>query len=224
MVKIIYGLTELAECLYYGLAEQHIKPDAFCADREYIYIEEKFGIKVLAFEDLRNNYPHEEIGIWLGIGYNGMNKARKNIYEMIKEETDYSILSFKHDTALVQTDDVGEGNLFFEYVNIGPFSKIGNANVFYPNVFFAHHSTMGDYNFMCPVSAVAGLVHVGDNCFFGMHSTVKDNVNVADYTLVGAMAYLTRNTKPYDTFYPAQRGVRVKGFKSTELIECVRQG
>ncbi len=217
MKRIIFGLTDLAEVLFYELNSVGVDIDAFCANEKYIKVTEHLGKPVFAYEKLRSYYSaDEEIGIYLCIGYNKMNESRKILFEEIKA-AGYKVLSFVHPSALVMTDKIGEGCLVFEQAVIGPYTEVGDANIFYPKSMVAHHSTVGNYNFFAISCSVAGHVTVKNNCFIGNNASTKDGICIADYTLVGAGACLTTDSEPYQCIVPA-RSVVLDKHKSTDFM------
>lgn len=217
MKKIIFGITDLAEVLFYELNREGIDIDAFCVNEKYLKATQHMGKPVLAYEQLRSYYnTNEEIGIYLCIGYNKMNERRKVLFGEMKD-VGYKILSFVHSTALVMADKIGEGCLIFEQAVIGPYTKIGDANIFYPKSMIAHHSMVGNYNFFAISCSVAGHVTVKNNCFIGNNASTKDGICIDDYTLVGAGAYLTIDSKPYQCIVPARSEV-LDNHKSIDFL------
>ena len=145
-----------------------------------------------------------------------MNEGRKQTFKKIKEKG-YDILTFIHPTALVQTESIGEGNLFFENVTIGAYCTIGEGNIFYPCSHVAHHTTIGNYNFMAISCSIAGHVKIENQCFLGNHSTTKNGVCIADKTLVGAGAYISKNTSENNVIVPV-RAVVLENKLSEDMI------
>ena len=46
---------------------------------------------------------------------------------------------------------------------------------------------------------------------------MKEHVRIADYTLVGAAAFATRNTEPYNVVVPARSNI-LENKRSTDLM------
>lgn len=187
---IIFGINQFSELLYFNLKrDKNFEIVAFTVDSEYINEKYFLGVQVVAFENIDKLYNPSEYDMFICVGYNKMNTIRKEKYYQAKK-MGYKILSYVHETSIVQTNDIGEGTIIFEGVIIGPFAKIGNCNVIYPQVNIAHHTNVGDFNFFAISCAIAGDVSIGNCCFFGNNCTLKNDIKVADYTLVGASAYL----------------------------------
>lgn len=216
MKRLIYGITDLADLLYYALRSEGTEIEAFIVNKEFFNNKMHFDKPVIPYEDIERFYNTNKIGIYLCLGYKSMNRHREKIYQKITEKG-ITVLSYMHPTALVMADHVGEGNLFFEHSVVGAYSEVGNANIFYPKSMLAHHSICGDFNFFAISSSVAGHVTIGNNCFFGNNSFTNDGICIADYTLAGAGSYVWEDTDTYHCIVPT-RGNILSNHKSTELL------
>lgn len=216
MKKIIFGITDLADVLFYELMAAGENIDAFCVNRQYITDTMHLGRKVVAYEDINDIYDVHELGCYIAVGYNSMNDARKKIYHELKE-MEIKVLSFVHSSAVVMAERVGEGCLIFEHAILGPYSQAGICNIFYPKSMLSHHSVAGDFNFFAISCSVAGNVTVGNNCFIGNNAATKDGIHIADYTLVGAGSYLAHDTGEKECVVPA-RSVTIENHISTDFL------
>ena len=217
MKRVIFGLTDLADVLFYELKKGKVKIDCFCANKEYVHENWHMGKPVVAFEDL-DSFLGEggQVGIYLCLGYHSMNQIREKIYGQIKEKG-YEILSFVHDSAIVEAAELGEGCIILEQVMIGPYTKIGNANIFYPKSMVSHHSVVGNYNFFAISASVSGNVIVEDKCFIGNNVTTKDGITIKSLTLAGAGSYIDRDTKKGSCIVPV-KSVELKNYKSVDFL------
>lgn len=212
----IFGITDLAENLFYHLAEDKIEITGFVVNHDYKQKDSFLGYPVYAYESLDEAFASSEISFYICIGYTKMNSFRKNIFEDIKKKK-FRIKSYVHKTANVFTKDIGEGNLIFECAYIGMYSHIGNGNIFYPRSMIAHHAQVGDFNFFSVSCSVAGKVTIGDENFFGNNSTTKDKIAIADRVLIGAGAYADRNLENNQVLVP-QKSILLEGRKSYDLL------
>ncbi len=175
------------------------------------------GRPVIAFENLKEiSGDKEDIGVYLCVGYNSMNRTREKIYHRLKEQ-ELQILSFVHSSAIVMSEELGEGCLIFEQAVLGPYTKIGNANIFYPKSMVCHHSRVGNFNFFAVSSSVAGNVTINDNCFIGNNAATKDGIYIENYTLIGAGSYVSQDTHAYSCIVPA-RSVELQEHVSTDFL------
>ncbi len=214
--NFIFGLTDLAENLWYLLSSEGISLDGFIVDKEYKTIDTKFGLPVYEYETIEEFFPREEIGIYLCIGYSGMNEHRKVKYYDIQSKG-YALNSYIHKSALVEATEVGEGNIIFEQAYIGMFSKLGNGNIFYTKAMVAHHSNVGNFNFFGISSSVAGHVGIGNQNFFGNNSFTKEKISIGDKNLIGAGAYVYKDTTQ-EKVVVAAKGNILEGKTGTDFL------
>ena len=212
-MNVIFGCSDFAEKLAYLLIQTGVSVDAFTADKDYFDYEKKNSIPVIPYEELREKSL--DVNLYLAVGYRRMNRGREEIYQRAKRDG-FQIASFIHPSAVVSTEKMGEGNLIFEQAVVGPYAELGHCNVCYPKALIAHHTKVGSFNFFAISSSVAGHVRVGNRCFFGNNCCTREGIAVADETLVGAGAYVSKDTEVSDCIVPAQS--ITLGEKSCELI------
>ena len=213
---IIFGTDQFAEILYeYLLKEGQVEIIAFTINREYKIKETFKDLPVICFEEIETHYPPDIYGIYICLGYTKMNFFRAEKFAQAKKKG-YTILNYTHPSALVLSEDLGEGNIIMEGVTIGIGCSIGNGNVFWARAHLAHHTQVGDFNFFTISVAIAGNIIIQNNCFFGNNCTVKNGLKIASYTLVGAGCYLSENTQEYSVYVPA-RSCRLDNKKSIDF-------
>ena len=210
---LIFGMTDLAELLIFHLGRSlDYSISAITAEKKYISIDKMGGglfrkYPIISFENIEEEYPPRQYSFFVCIGYNKMNEGRRRVFKLIQDKG-YDILTYIHPTALVQTERIGQGNLFFENVTIGPYCTIGSGNIFYPCSHVAHHTDVGNYNFMAISCSIAGHVKIGNQCFMGNNSSTKNGISIADKTLIGAGAYLEKDSEVGDVIVPV-RSVKI---------------
>lgn len=191
---LIFGINRFAELLSEYMEEDGIPVAGFLVDKKYKPDQEMFcGKPIYITEHMEQEVPADNYNVILALGYHKMNTIRQMKYLELKEKG-YEIIGYRHPTALIQADQIGEGNIFLENVTIGKHVRIGKGNVFYPCAHVAHHTQVEDFNFFAISCSVAGSVRINSNCFFGNNCTLKNGIIVHDYTLVGAGCYLQGNT------------------------------
>lgn len=214
---IIFGTGVFAEVLFFFLKQDgNMKIGGFTVDSKYRETDSYMGLPLVDFEMADEMFPPMEYGIYICMGYTGMNSVREQKF-CEADKKGYEILSYRHRSAIVNAESMGRGNIIFENVTIGPFCEIGDGNVFYPCANIAHNTKMKSFNYYSLSAAVAGNVDIGSGCFFGNNCSIKDNVHIADKTLVGAGCYIGRNTEPYEVYVPS-KSVKLAGKKSTDFL------
>lgn len=215
---LIFGINRYAELLAEYMTEDGRKVGAFVIDERYKTGQERFlGRPVIFTENVQNEYPPDKYQVILALGYTKMNELRQKKQREFRE-MGYDIIGYRHPSALILTDEIGEGNVFLENVTIGKHVRIGEGNVFYPCAHVAHHSHAGDFNFFAVSCSIAGSVQIGNNCFFGNNCALKNGIRVHDQTLVGAGCYLSEDTKSEGGVYVPARSILLEGKNSTDML------
>lgn len=215
---LIFGVSVLAKQLYEWLVEDNYPVEAFVIDEKYKPEQDQFcGKPIVYTASLLRDFPVDQYNIIIAIGYNKMNSGRREKYLQLKK-MGYNIIGYKHPTALVLADDIGDGNIFFENVTVGKHAKIGNGNIFRPCCLLAHDAIVNDFNFFAISCSIAGNVKIGSNCFFGNNCTVKNEIKIDDYTLVGAGCYLSKDTPTLNSVYVPARSILLEGKNSLDML------
>lgn len=161
-------------------------------------------------------FPNDEYEVVIGVGYHNMNSNRKRIYEKLKQ-MNYRLPNLIHPTVILNNTKMGDANVIMSNCVFEPNAQIGSDIIIWDAVLIGHNTWVGNHSHFAAVSMIAGNCKVGECCFLGNHSTVKDGAELADFTLVGAGAYVSKNTNTYDVVVPA-RSITLEKYKSTDLI------
>lgn len=201
---IIFGNNKLAQLmLKYVMKYTDYEFLGFCVDRTYLRDDSFAGYSNIAFEDLENKYPKNDIEILICIGNNKMNDIRKAVYNNVKK-CGYKVAQFIHPTANIETNCIGEGNIILENVNLSMGVELGVCNVLWNGCNLSHDVSVGDFNYITASVVVAGNARIKNNCFIGIGSAVRSGIEVASYTFIGAGCYLNNSTEPEDVYVPAR--------------------
>lgn len=213
---LIFGVTDLAENLYYNLKYENKPIDGFCINEAYLTFNDLFGLPVYPFEKLSSLFENYEIEFYICIGYKSMNHHRERIFsEIIKKR--YKVKNYIHRTAQIYTSEIGIGNMFFESSYLGMYSKIGNGNIFYPGSMVAHHTEVGDFNFFSISSTIAGKVKIGNLNFIGNNASTKDRIKIKNEVLVGAGTYVDRDLQDRQVIVP-NRNIILENKNSLDFL------
>jgi sugar O-acyltransferase (sialic acid O-acetyltransferase NeuD family) len=133
-------------------------------------------------------------------------KWRKNFYEEMSSIGGYPLNTFGSYN-LIMEDNIGEGNMFLNYVLVELGCKIGNGNLFncYSSIF--HDVEIGDFNEIMPGAKILGGAKIGSSCRIGTNSTILPKINICDNTIIGAGAVVTKDINEPGTYVgiPAKR-------------------
>ena len=174
------------------------------------------GLPFVNISYLPEEYPKDEFEIVIGVGYHNMNANRKRIYGKIKS-MGYAMPNLIHPTTILNNTQMGDANIIMSNCVFEPNAVIGSNIIMWDAVLIGHNTVTRDHNHFAACSLLAGNCRVDESCFLGNHSTIKDGVALADHTLVGAGAFVSKNTKPYDVVLPARSAV-LDSHKSTDFI------
>ena len=219
---VIYGNKNFARILKYYVDKDDIhkrKVVAFTVSNDCIQEKLFCNLPVIPFEDLVNHFSPDQYEILLAVGNSKMNQIREHIFYECKGKG-YTVASYHHSSCHIDSEMIGEGNIFLDNCLIAPFSKIGYGNLFWDNVIIGHDAIVGNFNTLSGHADTCGYAKIGNNCYLGKHSLINDFVSVADYTYVGAKAYVKTNTDDYDVIV-APESKRIQRFKSTAFVHII---
>ncbi|MBN6205760.1 acetyltransferase [Ralstonia pickettii] len=214
---IIFGNSDFSRLLKWHIDHDDTrKVVAFCAESNYIMNDFFEGLPLIDFEKIVYLYPPDEHEILIGIGYSKMNENRKRVFKSCKQKG-YNIASFYHSTSLIESRDLGEGNIILEQALISPFVRLGDGNIVMNNVSIAHDGNIGDFNTFSGMAGIAGNVTIKNNCFFGKSSVVSNDLTINSYSLIGAAAFVGQDVDSYSVV-AAEKSTVLKGKKSTDFL------
>jgi sugar O-acyltransferase (sialic acid O-acetyltransferase NeuD family) len=204
---VIYGNGILADLLLAVMeGSPRFRPCAVTADAPYVSGTTFRGLPLLALEDAVDRYPPARFEMMVAVGYRRM-RTRREVFARAKSHG-YRIPSFVAPGARVYPDlEMGEGNIVFDNVYLGPGGRMGSNNVIRPQTYVGHGFRIGDHVFVGPRVAIGGRCRVGTLSFVGLGSTVIGGVTVAEETLVGAAALVLHDTEPCGAYlgHPARK-------------------
>lgn len=200
----IFGTNPLAEMLQCYLSESGIGVDGFTLNKEFIDPKMQQTEKLVAIEDLLDQYSPEMLSVYVTIAYKQMNQVRKSVFSFLKKKG-INICSYVHPSAVIAKNAIlGEGNIILERTVLQPCAELGDGNIIWSNVNISHHDKIGDFNYFSPGTTIAGRVSIGDLNFFGANSTVSNDICVPEKCLIGAGAYLNQNLQPEQVYVPSK--------------------
>lgn len=201
MDVVIFGTSKVSEVVYtYIKDDNSFNVVGFCVDKNFITESEKFGLPVVAFEDVDEIFPPDKFKMLVAIGYHQMNKVRARKYEDAVNKG-YELVSYINKNADIASNvEIGKNCIILDNVSVEPFVKIGNNVCLYCNSTIAHHSTIGDNSWVTSGTVIGGNSYVGKNVFLGINSTIGHNIVIGDENFIGAGAIVTKNTEEKSVF------------------------
>lgn len=192
---VIVGDSPIAEVAYeYFTHDSPFEVVAFTVDGEYLTEEELFGLPVVPFETVQEQYPPRDYRMFVAVGYTRLNRLRADFYRRAKQKG-YTLASYVSSQAFVWHNvEMGDNCFIFEHNVLQPFVKIGNNVTLWSGNHIGHHSVIGDHCFIASHVVISGFVEVDDYCFMGVNATVANNLTVGRDDLVGAGAVILKDT------------------------------
>lgn len=184
---VIFGAGSIAKlAAHYFRTENQFNVAAFCVDDEFYTPSAIFGVPVVPFSQLPEKLPPESYELFVGLGYQELNRARQRICGKIADLS-YSLASCISSRAVILNDDAYGKNCFImEGAVLQPFSRIGNNCICWTNSIVAHESVVGDNCFLSAGSVIGGMSVIGDNCFLGINATIRNDVTIGNNCVIGA--------------------------------------
>jgi len=197
---IIIGDSAFAEIAFeYFTHDSEFEVVAFSVEQEYLKRENLFGVPVVPFETLEENFAPDEHHFYAAMVYTQGNKLRERLYKQAKEKG-YKAASYISSRAFVWRNvEIGEHAFIFENNVVQPFVKIGDNVILWSGNHIGHHSTIKSHNFISSHVVISGFCQVGERCFMGVNSTVGNNINIGDNCVVGAAATIVGDVEDNQT-------------------------
>ncbi len=206
---VIFGATSQARlAARYFDSDDNWKPVAFCADRDYLDVEEFCGLPVVAFEDVVELYPPDTHDLFVAIGYTDMNRLRARKFDEAKA-MGYTLATYisPHCTWLSEHQP-GENCFILEANTIQAGVRIGQ-DVTLVGCHVGHDSTIEDHVFIASHAVISGFCRIKSLSFLGVNCTLRDDITIAEATLVGAGTVIMKDTEPEEV-YLAPRPTKLK--------------
>jgi sugar O-acyltransferase (sialic acid O-acetyltransferase NeuD family) len=194
---VLIGAGEFAQiaCEYFQHdSDYHVA--AFSVEREYIAQPELAGRPVVAYEELEQHYPPDQVDLFVAIPASGLNRLRTRFYLDAKRKG-YRLASYVSSRAFVWRNAVvGENSFIFENNVIQPFVRIGNNCVLWSGNHVGHRTVVHDHVFVASHAVISGYCEIGESSFVGVNTTFNDRVKIAADCVIGSGALVVRDTEP----------------------------
>lgn len=191
---VILGDSAFAEVAYeYFTHDSEYEVVAFSVEKEFLKRQTLFGLPVVPFEKMENNFAPEEHFFFAALAYTTLNRLRKRLYQAAKNKG-YAPASYVSSRAFVWPNvQIGEHCFIFENNVVQPFVKLGNNIILWSGNHIGHHSSLGDHCFIASHVVISGFVSIEKNCFIGVNATVSNNVIIGKDCVIGAGALVIKD-------------------------------
>lgn len=213
---VIFGLGDFARVARVYLdADSPHRVVAFTANERYVEESELEGLPVVPFETLLETHPPGSRSMFVAIGFSGVNRARREVYEQCRA-LGYELISYVNSKADYWGElAIGDNCFVFEENVIQPNVRIGNDVILWSGNHIGHDSTIEDHVFIASHAVISGNCTIGESSFVGVNATFRDGVKVAAQSVIGAGALIMKDTIEGGVY--SVRGTEPLDKKSWEL-------
>ena len=188
---VIYGNGRIAKIVY-EYVKQSFNVVAFTVDSNLIDEDNLFGVPVVQFDSIAQQFSPDNNSMIVAVGYIDMNDIRAQ-KTAEAERLGYRFINYVHPSVDIHDGNIeGVNNVILEHVTLQPFAKIGSSNFLWSNSVVAHGSIVGDNNWITSGAVISGDATLGHNNFLGVNSTISHNVTLGDRVFVGANTLVTK--------------------------------
>lgn len=205
---VIFGTSDLGQKVDFYLSnDSTFEVVAYTISKEALKnnpLKQLNNKPIVPFEEVDNIYPPNKYQMFVAIGYAQMNKLRKRFIEAA-EAKKYSLISYICSSTTKWHDLEMQSNAFiFEDNSLQPGVRIGKGVILSRGNSIGHDSVIEDYCFLANHTVLCGHCIIGTESFIGSNATIADGVAIAPKNLVGAAAFIKRNTNPEEVFITPQ--------------------
>jgi sugar O-acyltransferase (sialic acid O-acetyltransferase NeuD family) len=198
---VIFGTGDFAR-----IAKVYLERDspydvvAFSVDEAFRDRDELLGVPVVPAEPLLETHPPGEYAMLVAVGFSGVNKARRAVYERFRA-LGYEFVSYVSTAAhQVAEVEIGENCFIFEANVLQPFVRVGDNVIMWSGNHIGHDATIGSHCFIASHAVISGNVSVGESCFIGVNATIRDGVTIASDCVIGAGALVMKDTEQGEVY------------------------
>lgn len=209
MKLVLFGIGTLADlALHYFEHDSPHEVVGFTVDKPYVDGPAYGGLPLVPFEEVERHFPPDRHGMFVALGYAGVNRAREDKCRDARERG-YELVTYVSPRAVSLGESPGTNCFIFETAVIQPFASIGDGVIIWPGTVVSHHSTIEDFCYLSPNATISGECHLGRRVFVGAGAVLRDRTTVAANIVVGAGSVVTANLSDEGIY----RGNPAKFFK-----------
>jgi sugar O-acyltransferase (sialic acid O-acetyltransferase NeuD family) len=192
---ILFGDSAFAEIAYeYFTFDSEYEIVAFTVSKEFLSKKELFGLPIIAFEEIEEQFPPTKFEMHIALVYNSLNRIRRQFYFEAKEKG-YHLANYISTKSFIWRNvELGDNIFIFEDNTIQPFVKIASNNVFWSGNHIGHHSEIGSHNFFSSHVVISGYCTIGNSNFLGVNSTINNNLQIGDDCIIGSGSLIVKST------------------------------
>lgn len=164
----------------------------YCAPQRNALLEARYALEYWGTDEDILSYP-DNIELILGVSYLGQHVSldlRKKLLEKFKRCV---FRTWVARSAIVKTENIGQGTVIFERTLVNAGTKIGRNCVINSGAIVEHDCMIGDNVQISPGAIILGGAHIADNSFIGAGAIIRDSVHIDVETIVPMGAKVVQN-------------------------------
>lgn len=197
---LIYGAGTYGKIVYHDIKQfgEDVEVASFVMDEKYVYTDSLYGIPIVPFEKVDNEYPPEDYQMLVCCGYTVM-RNRKIMYDRAKDKG-YKLANYISSKAILEnTPLMGDNNIVLANAVIGYDGKMGSDNIIFQNVWLGHEFKIGSHSIIGFGSNIGGRAVIGNLSYISIGVTAKGRITFGDESLVGVGTNVIKDVEPFST-------------------------
>jgi len=193
---VIIGAGEFAQIAYeYFTHDSPYDVVAFSVEKDFLDKSELFGLPVVPFENLEEQYNPSDYRVYVAVTYTQLNRVRTKLYKEAKKKG-YKFVSYVSSRAFVWHNvEIGDNCFIFENNVIQHMVKIGNNVILWSGNHIGHRTVIRDNVYVSSHCVISGYCDIGENSFLGVNSCYNDRIKVGKDCIIGSGAVVVKNTE-----------------------------
>lgn len=189
---VIFGTGKIAEAVsYFFERDSDYNLVAYVVDDEFAVNESFLSKPVIKKSLFLKTYSKDDIYLFVALGYQGINKLRKDRYLEFKN-IGYKFASYVS-PFVISKFEIGENTIVMDGTVLQPIINIGNNVFIWGGTMIGHHAIIHDNVWLTGGALIGGGVTIGDSTFIGMGAIIGQEVILGNQCMIGAGALIVRN-------------------------------
>jgi sugar O-acyltransferase (sialic acid O-acetyltransferase NeuD family) len=175
---------------------------AFAVERKYLSQETHLGLPAVPFQTVQEQYPPQQYGMFVAVGYRRLNHLRARLYHQTKEKG-YTLISYVSSKAsLWSSVAIGDNCFIMEQNLIHRFVEIDNDVTLWSGNHVSRHVTIRDHVYVASQVVIGEGVEVGAYSVLDYNAVVRRGAKVAADCLIGPGAVVGGETHERRMYFP----------------------
>ena len=205
---VVFGAGDIARLAhFYFKTDSTHEVSAFVVDAAFKQADMFDGLPLVAFEELKEQYPPSRYDAFVALSYAKMNRVRREKYKAVRAAGYHCVSYVSSRCTYLPNTPPGANCFILEDNTVQPFASIGNNVTLWSGNHIGHDSIVEDHCFISSHVVVSGRVRVGAGSFIGVNATLRNAITIAPHTLISAGAVIMKDTAE-DAVYYAERAKR----------------